>query len=78
MEVGIGRIVLRPLERTVRSTTAEEDGARLIVINTRHPLFVARRGDTWYQLETAAREVFAAAEGVSAAPLSRASRRQRP
>jgi len=62
---GFGRIALRPLERALRSQTVEEDGVRVIVINTRHPLFLERRGDTWYQLETAARELFAAVEGAS-------------
>src|SRR5207302_4656077 len=62
---GFGRIVLRPLERSRRSQTLVEDGTRLIVINTRHPLFIERKGDTWYQLETAAREVFALQEGAS-------------
>jgi hypothetical protein len=62
---GFGRIVLRPLERSRRSQTVVEDGTRLIVINTRHPLFIERKGDTWYQLETAAREVFSLQEGAS-------------
>jgi histidine kinase/DNA gyrase B/HSP90-like ATPase len=66
-----GRIVLRQLDRRTRSRTVEEDGARLIVINTRHPMFEARRGDTWYQLETAAREVLAAEEGLTAAEYER-------
>lgn len=66
-----GRIVLRPLDRATRSQTIEEDGARVIVINTRHPLFLERRGDTWYQLETAAREVFAGLEGASVAEYER-------
>jgi hypothetical protein len=43
----------------------------VIVINTRHPLFLERRGDTWYQLETAAREVFAGVEGASVADYER-------
>lgn len=34
-----------------------EDGVRRIVINSRYPLFEVRRGDLWYQLETALREV---------------------
>ncbi len=68
---GFGRIVLRPLDRATRSRTVEEDGARVIVINSRHPLFVERRGDTWYQLETAAREVFATLEGASIAEYER-------
>jgi hypothetical protein len=68
---GFGRIALRPLDRAVRSQTVEEDGVRVIVINTRHPLFLERRGDTWYQLETAARELFAAVEGASVADYER-------
>jgi hypothetical protein len=62
---GFGRIALRPLDRALRSQTVVEDGVRVIVINTRHPLFLERRGDTWYQLETAARELFATVEGIS-------------
>jgi hypothetical protein len=68
---GFGRIALRPLDRAVRSQTVVEDGVRVIVINTRHPLFLERRGDTWYQLETAARELFAAVEGASVADYER-------
>jgi hypothetical protein len=63
--MGFGRIVLRPLDRATRSRTSFEEGSRVIVINTRHPLFIERKGDTWYQLETAAREVFATLEGAS-------------
>jgi hypothetical protein len=36
-----------------------------VVINSRHPLFLKRGGDIWYQLETAAREVFKSLEGAS-------------
>jgi hypothetical protein len=43
----------------------------VIVINTRHPLFLERKGDTWYQLETAAREVFALQEGASVSEYER-------
>lgn len=68
---GLGRIELRPLERTVRSQTLDEDGTRVIVINTCHPLFLERRGDTWYQLETAARELFGPLAGVSVAEYER-------
>jgi Histidine kinase-, DNA gyrase B-, and HSP90-like ATPase len=60
-----GRVALRPLDRATRSQTIEEDGVRVIVINTRHPLFQERRGDLWYQLETAAREVLASVDGLS-------------
>jgi hypothetical protein len=64
---GVGRIELRALgDHSVRSLTMEEpDGAQVIVINTQHPLFVERKGDVWYQLETAAREIYAHVEGVS-------------
>lgn len=68
---GLGRIALRPLDRAERSRTVDEDGVRVIVINTRHPLFLERRGDTWYQLETAARELFAGVEGLSVADYER-------
>lgn len=34
-----------------------EDGIRRVVINSRYPLFEVRKGDLWYQLETALREV---------------------
>ncbi len=37
----------------------EEDGIRRVVINPRYPLYDVRRGDLWYQLETALREVCA-------------------
>lgn len=64
---GVGRIELRALgDHSVRSMSVEEpDGAQVIVINTQHPLFVERKGDVWYQLETAAREIYAQVEGVS-------------
>jgi hypothetical protein len=68
-----------------------EDGSRTVVINSRYPLFLERRGDVWYQLETAAREVCKAAETASVAEYEkrvndiiltalqlRASRRRRP
>jgi len=66
-----GRIALRPLDRSIRSQSVEEDGVRVIVINTRHPLFLERRGDTWYQLETATREVFSGLEHTSVAEYER-------
>jgi hypothetical protein len=47
--------------------TALEDGVRTVVINSRYPLFIERRGDVWYQLETAVREVCMAAEMGSVA-----------
>ena len=36
-----------------------------MVINSRHPLFFKRKGDIWYQLETAAREIFKSLEGAN-------------
>jgi len=68
---GLVRIELRPLERTVRSQTLDEDGTRVIAINTCHPLFLERRGDTWYQLETVARELYGPLAGVSVAEYER-------
>ena len=35
----------------------DEEGIRRIVINSAYPLYEVRRGDLWYQLETALREV---------------------
>lgn len=88
---GFGIIAIRPLDPRVRSMTVLEDGVRTVVINNRYPLFVERRGDVWYQLETAAREVCKAAEPTSVAEYEkrvndivltalqlRASRRRRP
>jgi hypothetical protein len=59
---GFGEIVIRPLEPSIRSEAVLEDGVRKVVINSNHPLFKERRGDTWYQLETAAREICRDAE----------------
>jgi hypothetical protein len=59
---GFGIIAIRPLDPRVRSMTALEDGVRTVVINSRYPLFLERRGDVWYQLETAVREICKAAE----------------
>lgn len=56
---GFGDIVIRPLDPRVRSALVEEDGVRRVVINPRYPLYDVRRGDLWYQLETALREVCA-------------------
>jgi hypothetical protein len=64
---GFGIIVVRPLDPRVRSMTALEDGVRTVVINSRYPLFIERRGDVWYQLETAVREICKAAEMGSVA-----------
>ena len=62
---GFGQIIVRPLDPTIRSQTFMENDITSIVINSRHPLFVKRGGDLWYQLETAAREVFKSLEGAS-------------
>ena len=59
---GFGNIVIRALHPRVRSTTVLEEGVRGIVINSEYPLFKERRGDFWYQLETAARELCKLAE----------------
>ncbi len=88
---GFGIIAVRPLDPRVRSMTVLEDGVRTVVINSRYPLFIERRGDVWYQLETAAREICKAAEAASVAEYEkrvndivlmavqlRASRRRRP
>jgi hypothetical protein len=88
---GFGIIAIRPLDPRVRSMTVLEDGVRTVVINSRYPLFLERRGDVWYQLETAAREICKAAEATNVAEYEkrvndivltalqlRASRRRRP
>jgi hypothetical protein len=54
---GFGDVVIRALDPRVRSAMVEEDGVRRVVINSRYPLYEVRRGDLWYQLETALREV---------------------
>lgn len=54
---GVGEIVVRALDPRLRSAMVIEDGIRRIVINSRYPLYEVRRGDLWYQLETALREV---------------------
>jgi len=64
---GFGIIAIRQLDPRVRSMTVLEDGVRTVVINSRYPLFLERRGDVWYQLETAAREICKAAEATSVA-----------
>ncbi|MFZ0215960.1 MAG: ATP-binding protein [Candidatus Dormiibacterota bacterium] len=69
---GVGRIELRSLgDPAIRSLTLQEEGVTVIVINTQHPLFVERKGDVWYQLETAAREVTSSLEGLSLAEYER-------
>ncbi len=63
---GFGQIIVRPLDPSIRSQTVIEHEVTTVVINSRHPLFLKRGGDIWYQLETAAREVFKSMEGLSA------------
>ena len=62
---GFGRVVVRPLDPAIRSQTVVEHDVTTVVINSRHPLFLKRSGDMWYQLETAAREVFKSLEGAT-------------
>jgi hypothetical protein len=52
-------------DHSIRSQTVIEHEVTTVVINSRHPLFLKRGGDIWYQLETAAREVFKSLEGAS-------------
>ena len=54
---GVGEIVVRALDPRLRSAMVVEDGVRRVVINSRFPLYEVRKGDLWYQLETALREV---------------------
>jgi hypothetical protein len=54
---GIGEVVVRALDPRLRSALVIEDGVRRVVINSRYPLYEVRKGDLWYQLETALREV---------------------
>ena len=68
---GFGQIVVRPLDPSIRSQTVIEHEVTTVVINSRHPLFLKRGGDIWYQLETAAREVFKSTEGLSAVDYER-------
>lgn len=54
---GAAEVVVRALDPRLRSAMVVEDGIRRVVINSRYPLYEVRRGDLWYQLETALREV---------------------
>ncbi len=54
---GAAEVVVRRLDPRLRSALVEEDGIRRVVINCAYPLYEVRRGDLWYQLETALREV---------------------
>jgi hypothetical protein len=53
----VGEVVIRSLDPRLRSAMVVEDGVRRVVINSRYPLYEVRKGDLWYQLETALREV---------------------
>ncbi len=68
---GFGDIVIRPLGPAIRSQTVIEDAVKLVVINSQHPLFRERKGDIWYQLETAASEICKSIEGVTVAEYER-------
>lgn len=68
---GFGDIVIRPLGPAIRSQTVIEDAIKVVVINSQHPLFRERKGDIWYQLETAASEICKAIEGVTLAEYER-------
>lgn len=54
---GGAEVVIRSLDPRLRSAMVVEDGIRRVVINARYPLYEVRKGDLWYQLETALREV---------------------
>ena len=54
---GIGEVVIRSLDPRLRSAMVVEEGVTRVVINSRYPLYEVRKGDLWYQLETALREV---------------------
>jgi hypothetical protein len=68
---GFGQVIVRPLDPSIRSQTVIEYEVTTVVINSRHPLFLKRGGDIWYQLETAAREVLKSIEGASAGEYER-------
>lgn len=68
---GFGDIVVRPLGTAIRSQTVIEHAVKIAVINSEHPLFRERKGDIWYQLETAAREICKSIEGVTIAEYER-------
>jgi hypothetical protein len=55
----------------MRSQTVIEDAIKVVVINSQHPLFRERKGDIWYQLETAATEICKSIEGVTVAEYER-------
>jgi hypothetical protein len=68
---GFGDIVIRPLGPAIRSQTVIQDGVNVVVINSQHPLFRERKGDIWYQLETAASEICKSIDGVTIAEYER-------
>jgi len=68
---GFGDIVIRPLGPAIRSQTVIEDAVKVVVINSQHPLFRERKGDIWYQLETAASEICKSIDGVTVAEYER-------
>jgi Histidine kinase-, DNA gyrase B-, and HSP90-like ATPase len=68
---GFGQVIVRPLDPSIRSQKVIENEVTTVVINSRHPLFLKRGGDIWYQLETAAREVFKTMDGVSTSDYER-------
>jgi hypothetical protein len=68
---GFGQVVVRPLDPAIRSQSVIQRDVTTVVINSRHPLFLKRGGDIWYQLETAAREVFKSLEGASVGEFER-------
>ena len=68
---GFGDIVIRPLGPAIRSQTVIEDAVKVVVINSQHPLFRERKGDIWYQLETAASEICKSIDGVTLAEYER-------
>jgi hypothetical protein len=56
---------MRAFDPRLRSAMVVEDGVRRVVINSRHPLYVVRKGDLSYQLETALREVCVTIPGAT-------------
>jgi hypothetical protein len=54
---GFGDVVIRALDPRIRSAFVDEEGVRRVIINSHYPLFEVRKGDLWYQLETALREI---------------------
>lgn len=62
---GFGNILIKPLDPAVRSQTVLQGDVKQVIINSQYPLFIERKGDIWYQLETAAREICQGIEGAS-------------